>query len=56
MPLSPVRERTDIIVDFSKFAGHKIVMTNTAGGMKYDLKYIMQFRGRHAFEDTEVEQ
>jgi spore coat protein A, manganese oxidase len=43
VPLSP-GERTDIIVDFSKFAGQKIVVTNTAGGMKYDLKNIMQFR------------
>jgi hypothetical protein len=44
VPLHRARERTGIIVDFSKFAGQKIVMTNTAGGMKYDLKYIMQFR------------
>ncbi len=43
VPLSP-GERTDIIVDFSNFAGQNLIVTNTAGGMKYPLKQIMQFR------------
>ncbi len=43
VPLSP-GERTDMIVDFSNFAGQTITLANTAGGMQYDLKDIMQFR------------
>jgi spore coat protein A, manganese oxidase len=43
IPLSP-GERTDIIVDFSKFAGQKIEVTNSGGGMFFHLKDIMLFR------------
>ena len=37
-------ERTDIIIDFSKFAGQKIELTNIAGGTYFPLKQIMQFQ------------
>ncbi len=37
-------ERTDVIVDFSKFAGRTVELTNTRKGQDVDLPEIMQFR------------
>jgi spore coat protein A, manganese oxidase len=48
MPISDLHlspgERSDIIVDFSKFAGQQVEITNKAGGTYFQLKDIMQFR------------
>ncbi|SAK67861.1 mulitcopper oxidase domain-containing protein [Caballeronia pedi] len=43
LPVSP-GERADIIVDFSKFAGQTIELTNSQGGQDVQLPDIMEFR------------
>ena len=43
VPLSP-GERTDLIIDFSKFAGQNIILTNSGDHTLVDLPQIMQFR------------
>jgi spore coat protein A, manganese oxidase len=43
VPLAPA-ERADLIVDFSKLAGTRLAMTNTAIYERYPLPRVMQFR------------
>jgi len=43
IPVSP-GERTDIIVDFSKFAGQTVELMNARGGQYIQLPDVMQFR------------